>query len=476
MSERPAAVAVRRRERRLRRSHHICSARSRVAVITALGVTQIFAWGSSYYLLAVLAEPIAAETGWARAWIVGGVSLGLLTAGAISPWVGRAIAALGGRPVLAVSAGFLAIGLLALALARSFPVYVAAWLVIGLGMGAGLYDPAFATLGRLYGHGGRSAITTLTLFGGFASTICWPLSALLEAHLGWRGACMAYAGFQVFVALPVYFLVVPREPRQSSPPPARPPSQALASTQGEAPRYGSLALLAATVTLASVISTTLSVHLLSILQSKGYALTAAVALGALVGPSQVAARTIEMLIARFHHPIWTKMASASLVAAGLAALWVGGADHCSRVGSLWRRHRPGEHRSGHAPAGDIWPWALPRRHGPHRHAEPYCSGGGSVDRCGSARGERRRWGAPGLRGRGRLQRALGVELTPVVAEAIVVELDPLTAISEVEAARTKSCDRSRVSAQAQHERLQRPCAQRTAVVLARHGPPRVPKA
>ena len=63
---------------------------------------------------------------------------------------------------------------------------------------------------------------------------------------------------------------------------------------------------------------------MSILQAKGYALTAAVALGALVGPSQVAARTIELLIARFHHPIWTKMASASLVAAGLAALWVGG--------------------------------------------------------------------------------------------------------------------------------------------------------
>ena len=69
-------------------------------------------------------------------------------------------------------------------------------------MGAGLYDPAFATLGRLYGHAGRSAITTLTLFGGFASTVCWPLSAFLEAHLGWRGACLIYAGFHLCVALP----------------------------------------------------------------------------------------------------------------------------------------------------------------------------------------------------------------------------------------------------------------------------------
>src|SRR6202007_1764111 len=94
------------------------------------------------------------------------------------------------------------------------PMFLAAWLVIGLGMGAGLYDPAFATLGRLYGESGRSAITTLTLFGGFASTVCWPLSAFLDARLGWRGACLVYAGFQLAVALPIYLLFLPRESRR----------------------------------------------------------------------------------------------------------------------------------------------------------------------------------------------------------------------------------------------------------------------
>ena len=290
-----------------------------------MGWLEILAWGCSYYLIAVLAEPIAVETGWARAWVVGGVSLGLLTAGAISPWVGRAIAALGGRPVLAVSAGFLATGLLALALARSLPVYVAAWLVIGLGMGAGLYDPAFATFGRLYGHGGRSAITTLTLFGGFASTICWPLSAFLEAHLGWRGACASYAGFQLFVALPIYFILVPREPRQ----PAHPPEE----TSRAIPCAGQAGAAAAWAVGAACRDhdTRLS-HLDELSRCtcfpscklEGYTLAAAVGLGALVGPSQVAARTIEMLIARFHHPIWTHIVSVSLVAAGLAALWFGG--------------------------------------------------------------------------------------------------------------------------------------------------------
>ncbi len=294
---------------------------SRALVISVLGVTQIFAWGSSYYLPAVLAKPIAADTGWSLSWVVGGLSLGLLVAGLVSPWVGRAIARSGGRPVLALSAGLLAAGLSALALAHSLPAFLIAWLLVGLGMGAGLYDPAFATLGRLYGHGGRSAITTLTLFGGFASTVCWPLSAFLDAHLGWRGACLVYAGFQLAVALPAYVFVLPREGPRRAPLSASPISPAHAPARSQPHGSALFLLLAATITLSSVISTTLSVHLLTVLQAKGLTLTAAVGLGALVGPSQVVARTVEMVIARYHHPVWTKVASTSLVATGLAALW-----------------------------------------------------------------------------------------------------------------------------------------------------------
>ncbi len=296
---------------------------SRLVVIPALGVTQIFAWGSSYYLPAVLAKPIAAETGWSLSWVVGGVSLGLLIAGVVSPLVGHAIARRGGRPVLAVSAGLLAAGLSAMALAHSLAVYLSAWLVVGLGMGAGLYDPAFATLGRLYGQGGRSAITKLTLFGGFASTVCWPISAYLDTNLGWRGACLVYAGFQLAVALPTYLLLLPREHRRAAPLPASP----IWPTRTPAPHdfQGRLLflLLALTITLSSVISAALSVHLLTLLQAKGLSLAAAVGFGALVGPCQVAARSVEMMIARRHHAIWTHVASVLLVAAGLAALWIG---------------------------------------------------------------------------------------------------------------------------------------------------------
>jgi MFS family permease len=293
----------------------------RRTIITTLGVTQIMAWGSSYYLPAVIAPAVAADTGWPLAWVVGGLSLGLLTAGVISPHVGSSIERHGGRNVLAFSAVCIGLGQIGLAVAPNLAAYIGAWLVIGLGMGAGLYDAAFGTLGRLYGHGARSAITTLTLFGGFASTICWPISAFLLGEIGWRGTCLAYAAVQLCLALPLYLVILPRGVPL--------PGARVASSSEKAPTLQTsvnlplIVVLAATLTLAAVISSTLSVHLLTILQKGGMTLAAAVGLGALVGPSQVAARTIEMVIARFHHPIWTKFASVTFVAIGVSALWLG---------------------------------------------------------------------------------------------------------------------------------------------------------
>lgn len=296
--------------------------RGRAAVITVLGLTQILAWGSSYYLLGVLAKPIAADTGWPLAWIVGGLSLGLLVAGLASPRVGDAIQTHGGRPTLAAGALLLALGLFGLALAPNLPTYLAAWLVLGLGMGAGLYDAAFATLGRLYGHKARSAIATLTLFGGFASTACWPLSAALVSSFGWRATCLVYAALHLLVALPLYACLLPRQESRAKPAPAADVPQASGSAipTGARPLF---VALAAAITLGSMISAVLSVHLLTILQARDIALGAAVALGALVGPSQVGARGIQMLVGHLRHPIWTMAAATLFVAVGVGTLWAG---------------------------------------------------------------------------------------------------------------------------------------------------------
>lgn len=316
-------------ERLLRRSGGLsvllasASGHQRRAVITALGVAQILAWGSSYYLLAVLARPIVEDTGWPLAWVVGGLSLGLLASGLVSPAVGRAIEDHGGRPVLAASAILLAVGLVGLAAAPSIPFYFAAWLVLGLGMGAGLYDAAFATLGRLYGQDARGAITTLTLWGGFASTMGWPLSAYLLQALGWRGTCLIYAALLLAVVLPIYLLALPREERRDAAPVAI-EAKGASEAEGQPPNRAFLvSLLAVIVTVGGVISAIISVHLLTVLQDRGVALATAVALGALVGPSQVGARVVEMLVGSRHHPIWTLAASVGLIASGVALLWLG---------------------------------------------------------------------------------------------------------------------------------------------------------
>ncbi|KFC64777.1 putative permease of the major facilitator superfamily protein [Bosea sp. LC85] len=294
--------------------------RNRLTVISALGVVQILAWGSSFYLPAVLSAPIASETGWPLSWIVGALSLGLLTAGAVAPYVGRVIGETGGRPVLAAAALLLAAGQIILGLAPNLAVFLFGWIAIGAGMAAGLYDAAFSTLGRLYGGSARSAITVLTLWGGFASTVCWPLSAYLVAHLGWRGTCFAYAAIQILISLPLVLTVLPRTLPELSRP-----------AGGNAGRSGEInpverrafLLLAGIMILGGAISAIVGVHVLTLLQEQGLSLTAAVALGALIGPAQVGGRVVEMLGKEQHHPLWTMTGALALIALGLGLLSMG---------------------------------------------------------------------------------------------------------------------------------------------------------
>ncbi|KQT84955.1 MFS transporter [Methylobacterium sp. Leaf465] len=288
-------------------------------VISALGVIQILTWGSSFYLLSVLAAPMSKDTGWPLGWVIGGLSLGLLVAGLISPRVGAFIGEHGGRPVLTFAAVALAVGLAVLGLAPNLPTYLGGWLLIGLGMGTGLYDPAFATLGRLYGAEARPAITTLTLWGGFASTVCWPLSAFLIEQVGWRGTCLAYAGLHLSVTLPLVLLAIPQ-------PLAHPVTRSAGPSlviRLDGRERRSFLLMAGVLTLGGTVMAMVSVHLITLLQARGVALTSAVAYGALIGPSQVGARIVEMAGKGRHHPLWTLTAAMVLVAIGIAMLAAG---------------------------------------------------------------------------------------------------------------------------------------------------------
>jgi MFS family permease len=291
-------------------------------VITALGVAQILGWGSSFYFPAVLAAPIVADTGWSLPWTVGGTSIGLLVAGLVSPRIGRLIDRHGGRPVLAASSILFALGLACIGAAPVLPVYLLGWVVVGMAMGAGLYDAAFAALGRLYGSTARGPITNLTLFGGFASTVCWPLSAVLVETVGWRGTCFVYVALHLAIALPLQLVM----PAGAAPDGTRPKGTAYRSAEvAEHVRNESaiFVLVVLVLTIAAGVGSVVVVHLLTFLQARGIEFAVAVSIGTLLGPAQVGARFIERLFGRHYHPVWTMIGACVLMAVGLTMLHYG---------------------------------------------------------------------------------------------------------------------------------------------------------
>jgi predicted MFS family arabinose efflux permease len=276
----------------------------RGVVVGALGSAQTLAWGSSYYLPAILADPIADGLGLSRTVVFGVFSGSLLVSALLGPSVGRVIDTYGGRGVLALSNLVLAAGLVLLALTQGLVTLVAAWTVLGVGMAMGLYDPAFATLAGLYGRAARGPITGITLIAGFASTVGWPLSALLEAHFGWRGACLVWAALNLFIGLPLNRLLVPRAP---------PPSRATEAqgTTGPAPR-GAMPLLAFVFGATWFVTGAMAAHLPRLLEIAGASATAAIAAAALVGPAQVAARLVEFGALKRTHPLISARLAAAL--------------------------------------------------------------------------------------------------------------------------------------------------------------------
>ncbi len=288
-----------------------------------LGVAQTLAWASSYYLPAMLAAPMARTLGLATTTVFAAFSLAMLLAAGIGPLAGRAIDRWGGRPVLIGSNLVFAAGLAGLAGAQGPWTLFGAWLLIGIGMGSGLYEAGFATMVRLWGHGARSGITGITLIAGFASTVGWPLSAALEVEYGWRTACAVWALLHLGLGLPLNLSLPRAAPLPATDAPADGQGDADASFEDPPPLAHPLragALLSFVFAATWFVSTAMASHLPTVLQLAGAGLTAAVAVGALIGPAQVAGRLLEAGWLRRLHPLLSARAAALGHPLGVAVL------------------------------------------------------------------------------------------------------------------------------------------------------------
>ncbi len=270
-------------------------------IILALGTTQTLAWASSYYLPAILADPIGRDLGVSSNWIFAAFSASLVISALLGPRVGRQIDLFGGRPVLTTSNLMLAAGLALLGFSTSIPVLVLAWLLLGIGMGCGLYDAAFGALGRIYGDAARRPITGITLMAGFASTVGWPLTAWGLESIGWRNTCFAWALAHILIGLPLNFFMLPVVTGAKA--------AVATAIKPHIPIDRTMVLLAFTFAAAWSVTGAMAAHMPRILEAAGATSVQAVAAGALFGPAQVVARIIEAsFLSRYHPLVSTRLA------------------------------------------------------------------------------------------------------------------------------------------------------------------------
>ena len=271
-----------------------------VRAVVALGITQITAWGTSYYCLGVLAGPIGQDTGWSRGFVFLGFTVALLAMGLVSSAVGRAIDRYGARVVMTLGTVLVSAGLFALAHVRSEATYLAVWAFLGLGMRLCLYDAAFAALVQVAPSRGRKAISYLTLFGAFASSVFWLVGHALNEQVGWRQTLVLFALINLVVCLPLHWLGLARRETADVAPSGADAGAAVDDgppLEGRA-RSVAIVLFALIMSLNGFVFGVISVQLVSLLEAAGLATAAAVWVASMKGVAQFVGRVVEIVFAR----------------------------------------------------------------------------------------------------------------------------------------------------------------------------------
>jgi predicted MFS family arabinose efflux permease len=281
--------------------------------VSLLGIAQIISWGSLYYTLTVLAAPIREELRFNDLMIFGAFTLGQLVSGVVAPRVGRQIDRAGGRNVMMLGSLTAAAALVVVAAASEPILFTVGWMLAGLAMAACLYDPAFASLYQIAPNSYRRAVTGLTLFGGFASTVFWPLSHALAEVWGWRATLLTFAALHLVICAPIHRLALPATQGGNV-------STKSASSVGFYSADPRFAWLAATFAAATFVFSALSAYMIPALATRGFSVEQAVWIGALIGPMQVLARIVEWFFAGRISAIGVGYAACVLAVLGMMLL------------------------------------------------------------------------------------------------------------------------------------------------------------
>ena len=298
--------------------------------IWGLGLTQIIGYGTLYYSFSILAPAMAGEFGLAEGWVFGALSASLFAGSLFAPTAGRWADRFGAGRIMTVGSVAAAVALALCAVSPGRVTFVLALLAMELASSFVLYSAAFVAIVQIGVPRPQRSITHLTLIAGFASTLFWPLTSALHAHLTWREVYLLFAVLNLGLCLPIHAWLMRLSRRHATATPQQrgPVHEAGARPDPRRGRAAFLLMLAGFATEGFVLSAIL-IHMVP--------LTAALGLGAaglfvstLFGPAQVASRLINMLFGGRLQQTHLAVIAASLLTAGLCALllttpWLPGA-------------------------------------------------------------------------------------------------------------------------------------------------------
>lgn len=282
-------------------------------LIPVLGFGQMVAFASSYYLLGVVADPMAHTLTTPVADLFAALSVGFLISAVLTPYAGRVVARRGGREVQAFAHVAFAAALVIMAVAPNGRVACVGIALLGLGMATGLYGTAFAIVVQHRGLGARRGITAVSLIGALGGGLGWPVSRGLIEVGDWRLACLAWAAIHVCACLPATLLL----PRQR-------PVPVAASESGRLIWDRRMMQMAALFAGSWMVAAAMASHMPRLLGSLGMTATAAAWAAGLMAASAVAARLFDLVVMQRSHPLTTVRLACLLHPLGAVFAVVGG--------------------------------------------------------------------------------------------------------------------------------------------------------
>ena len=283
-----------------------------------LGIAQLVSWAALIYSIAVLGAPMAVDLGVSETAIFGAFSFSLVVTGLSSPRVGKLIDRIGGRPVLTLGSLVAAISLAAVAIAPTLIPFVLAWGLAGVARAMSLYEAAFATLSQHAAKSFRKSVTAITLTGGLAGSVAFPLSLIGLERFGWRWTLLGFAAAELLICLPLYLWCIP---------PGSGTRVAVATSDGTSKPVSTrrvpaivFVALATSFALTAFITSAMSVHVINLLKTTGLTIASAVMVASLIGPMQVVGRIVEFAFGRRFSSRAIGAATLVLMAISLLAL------------------------------------------------------------------------------------------------------------------------------------------------------------